>query len=132
MVLRHRASWRDQPTFTSGTREWLEQQAVAGIIEVTAGNTDGAKREYRLAPGHAEVLLNPDSLNYLVPIVWAIPGLAATLPALLQAYRNGGGVPYRAYGTEFRNSIASLNRPMFKTQLGSEGIPPLTDAAARP
>ncbi len=112
-------------------REWLEQQAVAGIIEVTAGNTDGAKREYRLAPGHAEVLLNPDSLNYLVPIVWAIPGLASTLPALLDAYRGGGGVPYRDYGAEFRNSIASSNRPMFKNQLGRDWIPAMADVDRR-
>jgi 2-polyprenyl-3-methyl-5-hydroxy-6-metoxy-1,4-benzoquinol methylase len=112
-------------------REWLEQQAVAGLIEVTTESTDGAKREYGLSPGHAEVLLNPDSLNYLVPIVWAIPGLAATLPALFKAYRDGGGVPYKDYGAEFRNSIASLNRPMFKNQLGTEWIPAMADVDRR-
>jgi 2-polyprenyl-3-methyl-5-hydroxy-6-metoxy-1,4-benzoquinol methylase len=112
-------------------REWLEQQAVAGLIAVTTENTDGAKRQYGLAPGHAEVLLNPDSLNYLLPIVWAIPGLASTLPALLTAYRGGGGVPYRDYGPEFRNSIASINRPMFKNQLGSEWIPAMADVDRR-
>jgi len=112
-------------------REWLEQQAVAGLIEVKTESPDADKRRYGLAPGHAEVLLNPDSLNYLVPIVWAIPGLAATLPALLQAYRDGGGVPYPAYGAEFRNSIASLNRPMFKNQLGSDWIPAMPDVDRR-
>jgi len=112
-------------------REWLEQQAVAGLIEVKTESLDADKRRYGLAPGHAEVLLNPDSLNYLVPIVWAIPGLAATLPALLQAYRDGGGVPYPAYGAEFRNSIASLNRPMFKNQLGSDWIPAMPDVDRR-
>ncbi len=112
-------------------REWLEQQAVAGILEVTADNADSVKRMYRLAPGHAEVILNPDSLNYLLPIVWAIPGLASTLPALLGAYRGGGGVPYRDYGPEFRNSIASLNRPMFKNQLGTDWIPAMSDVDRR-
>lgn len=112
-------------------REWLEQQAVAGLIEVAADNTDASRRQYRLAPGHAEVLLNPDSLNYLVPVVWAIPGLAATLPALLSAYRHGGGVPHKDYGAEFRASISSLNRPMFKNQLGSEWIPAMPDVDRR-
>src|ERR1700686_2064904 len=37
-------------------REWLEQQAVAGVIQVATENTDAAKRQYALAPGHAEVL----------------------------------------------------------------------------
>jgi 2-polyprenyl-3-methyl-5-hydroxy-6-metoxy-1,4-benzoquinol methylase len=111
-------------------REWLEQQAVAGLLEVT-DNADGAKREYRLAPGHAEVLLDPDSLNYLVPIVWAIPGLVGTLPALFTAYRGGGGVPYKDYGPEFRNSIASLNRPMFMNLLGTHWLPAMSDVDGR-
>jgi 2-polyprenyl-3-methyl-5-hydroxy-6-metoxy-1,4-benzoquinol methylase len=112
-------------------REWLEQQAVAGLLEVTTDNSDGAQREYRLAAGHAEVLLDPDSLNYLVPIVWAIPGLVGTLPALFAAYREGGGVPYKDYGPEFRNSIASLNRPMFMNQLGAHWIPAMSDVDGR-
>ena len=112
-------------------REWLEQQAVAGLIEVTTENTDGAVREYGLARGHAEVLLNPDSLNYLLPIAWAIPGVVGALPALLTAYRGGGGVPYIDYGPEFRNSIASLNRPMFLNQLGADWLPAMPDVDRR-
>ncbi|HEV2012413.1 MAG TPA: methyltransferase domain-containing protein [Candidatus Dormibacteraeota bacterium] len=112
-------------------REWLEQQAVAGLLEVTTDNTDGAKREYRLALGHAEVLLDPDSLNYLVPIAWAIPGLVGTLPALFNAYRGGGGVPYKDYGPEFHKSIASLNRPMFINLLGTHWLPAMADVDRR-
>jgi 2-polyprenyl-3-methyl-5-hydroxy-6-metoxy-1,4-benzoquinol methylase len=112
-------------------REWLEQQAVAGILEVATESTDGTKRAYRLPPGRAEVLLDGDSLNYLLPITWAIPGLAATLPALLTAYRRGGGVPYSDYGPEFRTSIAMSNRPMFLNQLGSEWLPAMSDVDRR-
>jgi len=112
-------------------REWLEQQAVAGIVEVVTENADGEARTYALAPGHAEVLLDRDSLNYLLPVTWAIPGLAATLPALLAAYRGGGGVPYTDYGAEFRNSIALLNRPMFLNLLGSEWLPAMPDVDRR-
>src|ERR1700682_5213131 len=112
-------------------REWLEQQAVAGLLEVETESADGAKRTYRLAPGHAEVLLDGDSVYYLLPIAWAIPGLAATLPALLTAYRGGGGVPYSAYGAEFRSAIALLNRPMFLNQLGSEWLPAMSDVDRR-
>lgn len=112
-------------------REWLEQQAVAGFVEVEKASADNALRTYRLPSGHAEVLLDPDSLNYLVPLTWAIPGLAGTLPALLSAYREGGGVPYSAYGSEFRNSIASGNRPMFLNQLGTDWIPSISDVDRR-
>ena len=114
-------------------REWLEQQAVAGLLEVEVEkeDTDSSRREYRLPAGHQEVLLDRDSPNYLAPLTWAIPGLAATLPALLGAYRDGGGVPYKDYGAEFRNSIASLNRPMFLNQLGADWLPAMSDVHTR-
>jgi hypothetical protein len=41
-------------------REWLEQQAVAGLLEVEGGG-DQKARAYRLPAAHAEVLLDPDS-----------------------------------------------------------------------
>ena len=112
-------------------REWLEQQAVAGVLEVESESADAGKRTYRLPAGHAEVLLDGDSVNYLLPITWAIPGLAATLPTLLTAYRHGGGVPYSDYGSEFRSSISLLNRPMFLNQLGSEWLPAMADVDRR-
>src|SRR5712691_5277221 len=42
-------------------REWLEQQAVAGILETDVA-ADPAVRRYSLSTEHAEVLLDPDSL----------------------------------------------------------------------
>src|ERR1700730_9685747 len=45
-------------------REWLEQQAVAGILEVDKDDTDGSRREYRLPAGHKEVLLDGGRPNY--------------------------------------------------------------------
>ena len=42
-------------------REWLEQQAVVGILAVEDSAADGAARRYMLPEGHAEVLLDQDS-----------------------------------------------------------------------
>src|SRR5216684_8549973 len=39
------------------TREWLEPQAVAGIIEVEDTQAEASARRYHLSLGHAEVLL---------------------------------------------------------------------------
>src|SRR4028118_1518823 len=47
-------------------REWLEQQAVVGILEVEEdGRGEFSSRRYALPEGHAEVLLERDSLSYL-------------------------------------------------------------------
>ena len=48
-------------------REWLEQQAAVGILEVEDARADPSARRFILPSGHAEVLLDHDSLNYLAP-----------------------------------------------------------------
>jgi hypothetical protein len=71
-------------------REWLEQQAVAGILEVDSA-ADPEARRYVLSAEHAEVLLDPDSLNWFAPVVQLVVGLTRPLPALLEAFRQRRG-----------------------------------------
>src|ERR1043165_544370 len=46
-------------------REWLEHQAVAGVLTVDDVEAPAEVRRYALPPGHDEVLVDRDSLNYL-------------------------------------------------------------------
>ena len=48
-------------------REWLEQQAVAGVLETDATADEGMRR-YSLPAGHADVLLDADSLSWFAPV----------------------------------------------------------------
>src|SRR4051812_30277903 len=43
-------------------REWLEQQAMTGILEAVDPDATDAERRYALPTGHDEVLLDGDSL----------------------------------------------------------------------
>ncbi|WP_066361734.1 class I SAM-dependent methyltransferase [Herbidospora mongoliensis] len=92
-------------------REWLEQQAVAGILAVDA---DG---RFVLPPAAAEVLTDRSSLDYLAPLARMLAGAAAQLPALLTAYRKGGGVGWDDFGPDVRESQADMNRPWFEHAL---------------
>lgn len=112
-------------------REWLEQQAVAGVLDVVSDEDDGAVRRFRLSPEVAEVLTDRDSLNFLAPLGTMVVSVAQTIPSVLEAFRTGGGVPYAEYGADVRTGIANLNRPMFLTQLGAEWIPAMPDIAER-
>ena len=112
-------------------REWLEQQAVAGILTVAAGNDGDDGRRYGLPAGHAEVLLDGDSLNFLAPMPRGVVGIAAVMADVMEAFRTGGGVPYEKYGADVRSSISSLNRPMFLNQLGTEWIPAISHVDGR-
>src|SRR5215207_1637442 len=74
-------------------REWLEQQAVAGILEVEDVNNAPDSRRYSLPNGHDEVLVDRDSTNYLAPLAQGLVGTARPLAAVLEAFKSGGGVP---------------------------------------
>ena len=112
-------------------REWLEQQAVAGIIAVEDAAADAQTRRYRLPAGHQEVLLDRDSLSYLAPLARFTVGLTGPLPALLAAFRTGDGVPYPDYGVDAREGQADLNRTQFINLLGSEWLPAVPEIHAR-
>jgi 2-polyprenyl-3-methyl-5-hydroxy-6-metoxy-1,4-benzoquinol methylase len=113
------------------TREWLEQQAVSGLLEVQDGLVEPEGRRYRIPEGHAEVLLERDSLYYMAPLAQQLVGTARPLPAILEAFRSGGGVPYTEYGTDMREGIAYANRAMFVNLMGSEWLPAVPDVHER-
>lgn len=112
-------------------REWLEQQAVTGILDVRDPAADQEARSYLLPAGHAEVLLDPTSLAHAGPLARAVTAIHDVLPGILRAFRIGGGVPYADYGPEFLDAQASLNRPLFDHLLTTAWLPSLADIDAR-
>jgi 2-polyprenyl-3-methyl-5-hydroxy-6-metoxy-1,4-benzoquinol methylase len=105
-------------------REWLEQQAVAGILEVEDGR-------FRLPAGHAETLTDPESLAYTTPMARFAAVFGAVLPALEEAFRTGGGVDWEVFGDLAREAQAEANRPVFTHLLAAEWLPALPDVHAR-
>ena len=112
-------------------REWLEQQAVTGILSVDNVAADADARRYSLSPGKAEVLLGNESLAYFVPIARMLIGSTGFLPEIERAFREGGGVSYSTLGAEVHDAIAHANRPMFMQLLGREWFPAMPDVHAR-
>ena len=108
-------------------REWLEQQAVAGLLEVE----DAAARRCALAPDHARVLARAGDPAHVAPFAHMLAGIGGVLPRVADAYRTGGGVPYEAYGTEFRHGQGHINRPAFTHELPAEWLDAMPDVAAR-
>ncbi len=109
------------------TREWLEQQAVTGILEVVAPSTYAQKRRYTLPAPHAEVLTSQDSLSYLAPLARQLMAAARQLPAVAKAYKTGGGVGWAKFGPEMRESQSDFNRPFFAHQLAKECLRSIPD-----
>jgi SAM-dependent methyltransferase len=106
-------------------REWLEQQAVTGILELDADD------RFRLPVAHAQVLADPESLNLMAPIARMMTAAFGRLPALVEAYRSGQGVGWEEYGDDMRDGQAQFNRPAFTHLLGQQWLPAIADLHAR-
>ncbi|HYI51467.1 MAG TPA: class I SAM-dependent methyltransferase [Microbacterium sp.] len=94
-------------------REWLEQQAVTGVLHVEGLDGSVADRRFRLPAGAAEVLTDESSLNYLAPVARMFGAVGPALPDLLTAYRTGAGVSWADFGADAREAQADVNRPWF-------------------
>jgi 2-polyprenyl-3-methyl-5-hydroxy-6-metoxy-1,4-benzoquinol methylase len=112
-------------------REWLEQQATAGILAVDDPVAAPTVREYELPKGHDEVVLDAKSTNCFAPIARMVVGIVRPLPEVVEAFRTGAGVPYAAYDVDFCEGQGDMNGAMFDSELGSEWLPSIPDVHER-
>jgi len=115
-------------------REWLEQQAVYGILMVVEPGNDAAQRRFALPAGAAEVLTDESSLAYLGPVPRMLASVGPNLPELLKSYRHGGGVSWEQLGDDARISQGDMNRPWFEHKLGDalRGVEQVNATLSRP
>ena len=114
-------------------REWLEQQAATAILTVDEPSADPRARRYTLPSAHADLLLNKDNLDHAIaaPLARALVAAAGAMPAILEAFRTGGGVPWGAYGTGLRDGEADFNRGLYLNVLCQEYLPLIPDVDER-
>lgn len=117
--------------FERYAREWLEQQAAAGILEVDDVSAEPDERRYVLPPGHVEPLLDPESPYSIAPFCKSFVAVSGAMPALVSAFRSGGPVPWSAYGRDMIEAQGDFNRPWLVGSLGSEYLPSIPDIHGR-
>ncbi len=110
-------------------REWLEQQAASGLLEVDHPDAEPKDRRFQLPPGHADVLVDRESLHYQAARPKSLLAVARRLPAVLEAFRTGGGV--QGEDAEAREAQAELGRVRFLRLLGTAWLPAVPDVHAR-
>jgi len=109
--------------------EWLEQQAVAGLLD--ADDAEAPRRRYALGDDHARVLVDAGDIAHVAPFAHLLVGIGGVMGRVVEAYRTGGGVPYEAYGRDFRHGQGHINRPAFTHELPTEWLAAMPDVAAR-
>jgi SAM-dependent methyltransferase len=111
-------------------REWLEQQAVAGILAASP-DKDAARRTYTLPRAHADVLLNQDGPAFLGFAPAMASAVSAQLPALVRAYRTGRGVAWQTYGPEMALGQGQQNRGFLRGTFAPTVLPAIPDVHRR-
>ena len=116
-----RAGARPPASHERYAREWLEQQAVAGILEV---DDPAAGRRAPLpaarGPPRGPARRRPASTSWRRWRSWSSP---APGPSTRCSRRSApaSGVPYADYGADLHEGQARFNRPMFDTLLARSG-----------
>ena len=101
-------------------REWLEQQATAGILRADVSRDPSM---FTLPAGHAEVLLDGDSLSFMGASISQLYSITNAYDRVVDAFRTGGGVSRAAYGTDGVEGQGASNRPVFLTTLPDDWLP---------
>ena len=113
------------------TREWLEQQAVSGLISVWEQSASPDGRRYALTPGTEDLLT--DSTGDISAIHDLQCAMSTLLVAndVVQCYRDGTGLPFSRYGEPMRRGQELGTRRGFVHDLATVWMPTLPDIHQR-
>lgn len=110
-------------------QEWLEQQAVAGVVDVVDATRPAAAREYVLPAAHALVLVDDDSDACMKPCAAVVPWMAKALDIMEVEFRRGEGAAFGLF--DLHDVQAAFTRPVFVNHLTQHWLPALPEVQAR-
>lgn len=113
-------------------REWCEQQAITGLLDVV--ETPTQTRRYVLPEATARALLDDGALAYSAPLSQLMAAAAGRMADVVEACRRGGGVDRDEHQALARQCQAALNRPWYEKGLASvlEHMPEVHALLSRP
>jgi 2-polyprenyl-3-methyl-5-hydroxy-6-metoxy-1,4-benzoquinol methylase len=110
-------------------REWLEHQAVVGVLTVDDPRAAPEERCFQLPPGPAVSLTDTASPTHVLPMARMVCGIGQHVDALVEAYRSGGGVSWARFGEDVREGQGAANRPLFLGALPRQYLPSIPEIA---
>ena len=106
------------------TREWLDGQAAAGLIDYDSGADS-----YSLSPEAAMVLADEDSPAFLAGGTSMFQAIFDAVPKLVAAFKGNGGVAWSEHHPALYTATARFFRPGYRTNLIAQWIPALDGVA---
>ncbi len=103
-------------------REWLSTMAAAGYVEYEAEHG-----KFRLSPEQAIVLADERSTFFGAGAFQYAVACYRQIPPLADAFKNGGGVPFSAYGEDIVSAIERMFQAGYEAWVASQWIPAVPD-----
>jgi SAM-dependent methyltransferase len=107
-------------------REWLNALTSAGYLR-----HDPASQRFGLPPEHIPVLAQEGGLFFLGGAYQLLLSEIGQYQTLLQAFRQGGGVPLEAYGSDLGEGQARFSAGLFQHLLVPVWIPAMPEVQAK-
>ncbi len=107
-------------------KEWLGGMTSAGYLEY-----DPKSGSFRLPPEHTPVLAQEAGPVFFGGMFQMLPSGLQPLDHLVQAFREGGGVPQSEYGPDWWEGMERFTAGWFENQLLQEWIPAMPDLQAK-
>lgn len=111
-------------------REWLEAQAVTGLLDVTEPEAP-ERRRFSLPAGYEQVLADPDGLANLSWAPRMFLGFFSTMPRVLEAFRTGEGVSWSEFGADTIEAQEAQNKALFLANVATAWFPLISDVHQR-
>ncbi len=106
-------------------REWLDGMVVAGVVDY-----DRSAQTYSLPAEHAAAITRAAGPGNLASFAMFLPLMGIVEDELLDAFKNGGGVPYSSF-TSFHSVMADGSGARFDHNLVATQIPLVPGIEAR-
>jgi SAM-dependent methyltransferase len=106
-------------------REWLGGMATAGYL-----NYDAPANRFSLPVEHASVLAQENGPFFVGGIYQMLPAQAGVFDQVVNAFRNGGGVPQSQYTDMMWDGLERLTSTWFENLMLQQWIPAMPDVKA--
>jgi 2-polyprenyl-3-methyl-5-hydroxy-6-metoxy-1,4-benzoquinol methylase len=107
-------------------REWTATMAAAGYLDYSPGDAT-----FRISPEQAAVLANEDTTYFTAGAFQYAVACYRQIPKLMEAFKNGGGVPFSDFGPEIVEAIERLFHVGYETWVAREWLPAVPDIHER-
>jgi 2-polyprenyl-3-methyl-5-hydroxy-6-metoxy-1,4-benzoquinol methylase len=106
--------------------EWLKGMASAGYLEY-----DATAQTFRLPDEHAFLLASDGTDHFAGGLFLTTPIMLRAAPQVAEAFKKGGGVPFKDYGVEGVIALDAINRGNYEHRLTSYWLKSLPQVVAK-